>query len=45
VPADQLQTVIRTQGDLLLALVRLWVPAPFGDPAIARQPLEIFKQP
>jgi hypothetical protein len=43
VPADQLQTVIRTQGDLLLALARLWVPAPFGDSAIARQPLAIFE--
>jgi hypothetical protein len=44
VPIAEVQTIVRTQGDLLAALASLWGIANFGDPAIARQPLtEILK--
>jgi hypothetical protein len=39
VPIGEVQTIVRTQGDLLAALAGLWGIASFGDPAIARQPL------
>jgi len=43
VPWAEINTVKRTQGDLLAALAQIWGIPSFGDPAIVRQPLtEIF---
>ena len=45
VPWTEINTVKRTQGDLLAALAQIWGISGFGDPLIAREPMTELLKP
>jgi len=45
VPWTEINTLKRTQGDLLAALAKIWGISSFGDPLIAREPMTELLKP